>query len=343
MAKISADDVRGVVLEIQRMSTEDGPGLRTTVFLKGCPLRCAWCHNPESIKPDAEVQWIGSRCIGCGTCITVCRQGALGKSSRGIDINRKLCVGCGDCAKECPSTAMETLGTLWSVKELVRELLKDRAYFENSGGGVTLSGGEATMQPRFALEVMRALKAEGVQTALDTCGLCKQETLEELLTAADVALFDIKLMDEAKHKRYTGAGNDLILSNLRFVAKRMKTEMFPKRLWIRTPIIPDATDDAENISAIGRFIAEELCDAVERWELCAFNNLCKDKYKRLSLEWEFDDAELISKDKMEELLNAAAKSGVKKSLVVATGSTRLENREKAASSDAKPKNRPASC
>lgn len=285
-------------LDIQRMSSEDGPGLRTTIFFKGCSLACAWCHNPESISKKFQVHWIAARCIGCGTCENVCRNGALSRTPDGIVIDRRLCKGCYQCVSACPALALEGKGHDETPEELCRELIKDRAYFGRDGG-VTLSGGEALLQDG-AVELLRLLKAEGVQTAVDTCGNVFPEQLERALPYTDVLLYDLKIMDSAEHERWTGRGNALILRNLGTAALWAKGS---GRLWIRTPIIPGATDSEENVRAVGERI--RAIGGAERWELCAFNNLCIDKYKRLGIDWAFKDAPLVSKRHMQQLLAAA--------------------------------------
>ena len=205
MNQTSTDLLTGTILHLQRLSTEDGPGIRTTVFYKGCPLNCTWCHNPESVSIQPQVQWVGVHCIGCHTCIDVCPQHGLSATARRVFIAiGKLCTACGTCVDACPSNAMEMLGKQVTPAELVDELLKDRAYFEKSGGGVTLSGGEPTLQPAFTLELLMQLKLQGIQTALDTCGLCSQDTLADLLPWVDVLLFDLKLADSTQHKAWTG-------------------------------------------------------------------------------------------------------------------------------------------
>ena len=204
----SAEDKhQGTILRIQRMSTEDGPGIRSTVFFKGCPLTCIWCHNPESISPRPQVHWVKSRCIGCRGCIEACPKGALAFGDNGITINRVQCDSCSECVQACPSTAMEAYGEVFSADDLVREVIKDKVYFQKSGGGVTLSGGEPTMQPVFTKELLSSLKQKGVNTALDTCGQCSWETLEALLPQADLVLYDLKEIDPENHKRFTGITN----------------------------------------------------------------------------------------------------------------------------------------
>ncbi|MBU1903924.1 MAG: glycyl-radical enzyme activating protein [Proteobacteria bacterium] len=312
---------RGTLFEIQRMSTEDGPGIRTTVFLKGCSLKCSWCHNPESVSPHPQVQWIGSRCIGCRTCLEVCIHKAISFRPDGVSIDRKACQGCGSCAEECPSTALELVGKTWMTDDLIREVLKDRAFFETSGGGITLSGGEPTLQTGFARALLKGLVAEGIDTALDTCGMCKEETLAQLIPYTRLILYDIKEIDPEKHREFTGSSNEQILRNLLYVCDYMKTQDDLK-LWIRTPVIPGATAREENIRGISRFIASNLGDLVSRWELCTFNNLCRDKYIRLDLDWDFKEAELLDRSLIAGLADVAKNSGVDPDIVHWTGETK---------------------
>jgi len=311
------------VLEIQRMSTEDGPGIRTTVFLKGCSLKCTWCHNPESISMQPQVHWIGSRCLGCRTCVSVCPSGSLSLTGIGMEINRSTCDGCGICARECPSTAMELLGKEWALDDLTNEVVKDKAYFEKSKGGITVSGGEPGMQSAFVAMFLKSLRERGIHTALDTCGLCATTALEAMLPYASMVLYDIKEMEPKKHRRFTGESNEKILGNLLFAADYIRNHIYPAAFWIRTPMIPGMTAREDNVLKIGNFIAKHLGDIVNRWELCAFNNLCRDKYLRLGREWVLRDEPLLTRESMEQFTRIAKASGVNPDIVAWTGSVRL--------------------
>jgi pyruvate formate lyase activating enzyme len=322
---IDKEKNKGLVLEIQRMSTEDGPGIRTTVFMKGCTLKCSWCHNPESISLKPQVHWIGSRCIGCKTCVDICEKKALSFHESGLVIDRDICNGCGLCCEKCPSTAMELLGTMWRAEDLAAELAKDKSFFEKSGGGVTIGGGESTLQLNFVKSLLEDLNGRGIHTALDTCGETRRDNLEALIPLADLILLDIKEIDSDLHKEFTGASNEKILENAVYISNFMKNHLKPKELWIRTPLIPGATAREENVIGIGRFIAENLSETVTRWDLLAFNNLCKDKYSRLGLTWKHQDSNLLTVQEIDQLRAAVSISGVDESIVNFTGATALED------------------
>ena len=317
-------DITGLVLEIQRMSTEDGPGLRTTVFMKGCPMRCLWCHNPESISPKPQIQWIGIRCIGCKSCIDACPKDALTMSASGLVIDRNACDGCGLCADACPSTALEMLGTKWEVNALAKELLKDREYFKQSSGGITISGGEATLQWKFVAALLKILQEEGIHTCIDTCGIIPQNALDAILPYTDIVLYDLKEIDPQRHQAFTKNKLCQVLSTLMTIAEYVETHAKPSEIWIRTPLIPEATAREENIREIGVWIGEHCDGVVSRWDLLAFNNLCKDKYERLGLEWQFKEKELLTQSMMEQFAESARNSGVNPMIVQWSGSTRLE-------------------
>jgi pyruvate formate lyase activating enzyme len=290
-----------MILDIQRMSTEDGPGLRTTVFFKGCNLACAWCHNPESISPRPDLNWFAQKCIGCGMCEGACPRGVITREQGRVRFDRGKCTAgtaegdCRRCVEICPNGAIELKGEALAVERLCGELLKDRAYF-GPEGGVTLSGGEAAIQPAAA-EAARFLKEAGVSVALDTAGAYDFRVLEGLLPLVDLVLYDLKIFDPREHRRFTGADNRLIRENYQKLLEQ------GCRVWVRTPIIEGATDSEENITAIGNFIRE--AGLPEKWELCAFNNLCRDKYERLDLDWAYKNAGLTRKDHIEALTQKA--------------------------------------
>jgi pyruvate formate lyase activating enzyme len=316
--------MQGTILHLQKMSTEDGPGIRTTVFFKGCGLSCAWCHNPESISFHPEIQWFAVRCLNCQSCIAVCDQHSLAMTPQGLHIDRSTCNGCFQCTQVCPANAIEPLGRQFSLPDLMAELIKDRTYYQTSGGGVTLSGGEPTLQPAFTEQLLRNLQQEGISAALDTCGICSGPVLQRLLPLVDLILFDLKLIDDELHKKYTGVSNHQILQNLILLAAYMRAQTHPPQLWIRTPLIPGATSSQENLTAIGQFIQQNLAGLVARWELCAFNNLCRDQYKRLDLSWPYAEQPLMTQAEVAHWGAVARSSGFQPDLVFTSGATHVE-------------------
>ena len=218
---------------------------------------------------------------------------------------------------------MEALGKIVSIDELLAELLKDRAYYVKSGGGVTLSGGEPTFQPDFAEALLRSLKEQGIPTALDTCGLTSQKVLERLLPYTDLVLFDLKLLDDDQHRKYTGQSNGHILENLLYIHDYLQGQTRPIDLWIRTPLIPGVTDSEENLTGIGSFLAAHMDGTVSRWELCAFNNLCRDQYTRLGLEWAYASTPLMTMDELAHCEQVARSASHQPEIVLATGATRI--------------------
>ncbi len=311
---------KGLVFEIQKLSTEDGPGIRTTVFMKHCPLKCKWCHNPESIPKKPLLEWLEHKCIGCEICIETCKQHALSLDKDGLHINRDKCISCGECVEECPSTALHMFGTWWDLDDLFHEINKDRVYYSKSGGGITVSGGEPTLQPEFVLALLRKCKENGISTALDTCGYTSKATYEKLLPYVDLILLDIKEIDEKKHRNFTGVSNENILENAKWLASYVKKHN--KKIWIRTPLIPNYTATETNIKGIGEFVVNELNNIPERWDLLSFNNLCKDKYERLDINWSLKDIHLMDREKIEKLYEVGKSTGV--SNVQWSGLTRQE-------------------
>ena len=299
---------KALIFQIQKMSTEDGPGIRTTVFFKQCPLNCIWCHNPESILKKKQLEWFKHKCIGCKICIETCQQGALTLDEEGMHIDRDKCNSCGLCSEECPSTALHMFGELWALEDLYYEIQKDKVYYTQSHGGITVSGGEPTLQSDFLLDFLKKCKENGISTALDTCGYASKNIYEKLLPYVDLILLDIKEINSEKHERHTGVPNTLILENAIWISEYVKKNN--KKLWVRTPVIPNYTATEDNIKGIGDFIVNKLHNIPERWDLLSFNNLCSAKYERLDLEWSLKDLPLISSDEMDKLIEIGQKIGV---------------------------------
>ncbi len=309
-------DVRGYIFEIQKLSTEDGPGIRTTVFLKECPLKCVWCHNPESIQHEIAIQWFATKCIACEECLQVCTTNSLHFEEGLLKINRETCEACGSCVEACPTTALKASGQWYSAEEVLQEILKDKAYYDKSNGGVTFSGGEPTLQAEFLVNLLQECKSHGVHTAVDTCGLASQKTYQKIFPYVDLFLLDIKEIDPQRHLEYAGVNNKKILENIQWLAQKIELEgkdnISPKKqMWIRTPIIPGYTARDENVVGIGQFIVQNLNNAIERWDLLAFNNLASAKYERLDLDWPLKETVLLTKNQMEHFHQLALQTGVK--------------------------------
>ncbi|MCQ2406729.1 MAG: glycyl-radical enzyme activating protein [Oscillospiraceae bacterium] len=287
---MSTEELTGKLYDIQGFSVQDGPGIRTTAFLKGCPLRCPWCHSPESQQYYPQLSWISMRCQGTEICkercIKACPKGAVEPAGERLDpktnemvklihVNRTLCDNCGKCAEVCYPNALYICGEDYTVDRLVKRLLQDKPFYDRSGGGVTISGGECLTQIDFVVEVAKRLKAEGVHIAIDTTGFASWETVQKILPYTDLFLYDLKHMDSEKHKAVVAVPNEPIIDNARKIAAA------GGKLQIRIPVIPLFNSDDDNLRKTAEFCAE-LGDAVELVQLLPYHNLGVTKYLRIS-------------------------------------------------------------
>jgi pyruvate formate lyase activating enzyme len=285
-----------VVFNIQRFSVHDGPGIRTTVFMKGCPLNCPWCHNPESRDGQPEVAIKADRCLVCEACTPVCPEGLAGPVEPGSGANRPgvACLRCGACAEACPSGARVMLGEDMDVARLVAEIERDRSYHEESGGGVTFSGGEpvALGNAPFLLHCLAECGRRDLHRAVDTCGHVATETLLAVAEQSDLILYDLKIMDDAHHRLVVGVGNERILENLRLLVKK------GHEVWIRVPLIPGLTDGEENLAAVAGFVAKlpRPCPV----HLLPYHAIGGEKYGRLDLEYPLAALVPADPDKLEK-------------------------------------------
>lgn len=304
----ASEDLVGTIYDIQGFSVQDGPGIRTTVFLKGCPLRCPWCHSPESQRFDIQLSWQWRKCIGtevCGACLAVCPHGAIrpaeprdsgveggasgelageagGDAAGAVDregaklvrIDWSRCDDCGECAEACPAGALSMWGKEYSVAEVVERVLRDSPFFEKSGGGVTISGGEPLAQPEFALALLRALKERGIHTALDTTGLAPADVVERALPYTDLFLLDLKSMDSRKHQAAVGVPNRSVLENARRIA------VGGGKIQVRVPVIPRFNDSEADLRALGTFL-DELGKAVTVVQLLPYHAMGVPKWERI--------------------------------------------------------------
>ena len=293
---------KGIIFDIKKYAVHDGPGIRTTVFFKGCPLRCAWCHNPESWKMEPEPMFRYSRCIQCGKCKSVCPENAVTIGKALPITNTEICVCCGECTLTCPVMAREIAGKKVKIEDIMSEIRKDIIFYDESGGGVTFSGGEPLMQPEFLMGLLEECKKEEIHTTIDTCGYAKRDVVEKIIPLADLFLCDIKHMDSVKHKEYTGVGNEQILENLKLIIK------YNKKMIIRVPVIPGFNDNIEAIEDIARFAKQEL--GVVEVDLLAYNSGGVSKSQRLSSETKIIQESRPTVDKMEMLSDVIREYGL---------------------------------
>jgi pyruvate formate lyase activating enzyme len=286
---------QGLIFDIKPFSINDGPGIRITVFMKGCPLNCLWCHNPESISPYVQKIYSKAKCIGCGTCVENCPKNALTLTGDGIVTDFSACDLNGICAEVCPTKAIEMSGRQASVEEIIKVIKRETVMMDMSEGGITISGGEPLMQPEFLIELLDACGKEGIHRAVDTSGMAKTEILLEVAKRTDLFLYDVKMMDSVRHKKYTGAGNEKILSNLVTLSET------GAQINIRIPLIRGINTDDENLRETASFIGS-LSGPKKLVSLLAYHNIAINKYNKLGKTYDLSGMEEPSQNDLEKAI-----------------------------------------
>ena len=283
---------KGLVANIQKFSIHDGPGIRTTFFLKGCPLRCRWCDNPETWEPYAQVMCIPVRCVECGKCVPVCPEGAISLSKESkVIIDRQRCNSCLKCVEVCKYDALRMIGREMTPEEVLKVVMEDAVFYQTSGGGMTISGGEPLMQPDFVAEVFRLCKQEGIHTTLDTSGFAQPEAVEKVLEYVDLVLLDIKHMNPPEHVKWCGVSNELILKNAELMAKKREVRF-------SLPLVKGVNDSEKNLIETAEFAMSLGVKAIDVEPL---HKLAAQKYKFIGLESPFSDLEKFSDDEVEKV------------------------------------------
>jgi pyruvate formate lyase activating enzyme len=291
----------GMIFDIKRLSTDDGPGIRTTVFMKGCPLRCDWCASPESLKKVPEISFNEDKCIRCGLCVEACPTGTQKMNGTRRTIEWEKCTHCGECVRVCPSTALRMIGRPVGVKELLSEIEKDKTFFENSGGGVTISGGEPTLQLDFLERFLARCRERGIHTTLDTTGYIEWSRFERIVDLVDLFLYDLKHIDEEEHKKLTGVSNRRILENLEKLVQRGKNVI------VRIPVIPNRNDTQKNVSQSRDFLSSL---GIRRVDLLPFNKAAGSKYRLLGKTYACEGLQPLSDGKMNRIKAEFERAGI---------------------------------
>jgi len=293
----------GFISDIKRYAIHDGPGIRTTIFLKGCPLRCWWCHNPEGISHENELMFFEYKCMQCRTCTHVCPVGAITFENNIQHINRQICNYCGICSEACPTGALILVGRRITIEELMKEIEKDILFYDNSEGGVTFSGGEPLFQHRFLREALKECKKRDLHTVLDTSGYAPKDVFSSVLDYVDVFLYDLKLADDEEHKKYTGVSNNLIKDNLRMLVDIGRGN----DVILRFPVIPGITDTEKNIDGLMEFISS--LKGINEIDLLPFHDV-SEKYNRLGKQYKMPVNKAPSREKLKHIKERFEKIGL---------------------------------
>ena len=287
------NELKATVFNIQKFSITDGVGIRTLVFMKGCPLHCLWCSNPESQNKGVEIMDVKTNCIGCGYCASACPQGAVDPDT--FDIDRDRCIACGDCTKRCYANAKKIVGKEYTIHDLMEVVSKDRVFYQNSGGGVTVGGGEPLMQAAFVAEFLGECQRLNIHTAIESCGYCGWNTAEQVFARTDQIFYDLKTFDTEKHKEMTGVGNELILENAVKVARLGKETIF------RVPLIKGINDGKQNMEETAAFVKERMRENPNvSLEILPYHSYGRDKYRWLNREYALEEEGFLSEEEVKE-------------------------------------------
>lgn len=295
--------ITGTIFDIKKFSLHDGPGIRTTVFFKGCDMRCQWCHNPESHRPEPELMFRPDRCIGCQSCLTVCTQKAISLNGGVITQHNEKCIQCGRCVDVCDARAREMVGWESTVEEVMAEIEKDVPFYAESGGGVTFSGGEPLLQKDFLSALLHSCTARGIHTAVDTCGYVDWKDIDSIRKHTDLFLYDLKLVDDALHRKHTGASNKNIIRNLQKLSGQGQD------IIIRVPIVPGITDTEENIRHIGQLTSR--LSHLRRLDILPYFHMAAEKYHRLHRGYDLTEARPPGAERMSRIADLLREFGLK--------------------------------